>query len=102
MRLASLEMPASGFPAENVDPLALARHAGFFGDRLVLDEHLDSFDERFGGAVVSSDTAPAKISEREEPADTTGQPSLDLREQAPGQPAMGRGCAEAGRCISAR
>ena len=65
MRLASLEMPVSGFRAENVDPPALAKHPGFFGDRLLLDERLGSFDERFGGAVVSLDAAPAKTAESE-------------------------------------
>ena len=76
MRLASLEMPVSGFRAENVDPPALAKHPGFFGDRLLLDERLGSFDERFGGAVVSLDAAPAKTAESEEPADAGRQPSL--------------------------
>jgi hypothetical protein len=42
IRLASLEMPVSGFPAEDTDPHALARSPGFFGDRLLLDERLDS------------------------------------------------------------
>jgi hypothetical protein len=88
MRLASLEMPVSGFPPENIDPPALAGPTGFFGDRLLLDERLDSFDERFGGAVVSSDTGPARTGESEEPADAGRQPSLDLR--ATGQSAIGR------------
>ena len=90
MRLASLEMPVSGFRAEDIDPPALARPPVFFGDRLLLDERLDSFDERFGGAVVSSDAAPAKTAESEEPADAGRQPSLDLREKATGQSAIGR------------
>jgi Protein of unknown function (DUF2778) len=89
MRLASLEMSVSDFPAEDIDPSALARPPVFFGDRLLLDGRLDSFDERFGGAVVSSYTAPATTSESES-ADTAGQPSLDLREKATGQSAIGR------------
>jgi hypothetical protein len=87
MRLASLEMPVSGFPAEDIDPHALARRPGFFGDRLFLDERLDSFDERFGGAVVLSDTAPAR---REGPADAGRQPSPDLREKVTGQSGSSR------------
>ena len=83
MRLASLEMSVSDFPAEDNDP----RPPVFFGDGLLLDGRLDSFDERFGG--VSSYTAPATTSERES-ADTAGQPSLDLREKATGQSASGR------------
>jgi len=89
MRLASLEMSVSDFPAEDIDPSALARPPGFLGDRLLMDGRLDSFDERFGGDVVSSDTAPVTTSERES-ADTAGQPSLDLREKATGQSASGR------------
>jgi Protein of unknown function (DUF2778) len=86
-RLASLEMSVSYFPAEDIDPSALARLPVFFGDRLLLNGRLDSFDERFGGAVVSSDTAPARS---EEPANTARHPSLDLREKATGQSAIGR------------
>jgi hypothetical protein len=89
MRLASLEMSVSDFPAEDIDPHALARLPGFLGDRLLMDGRLDSFDERFGGDVVSSDTAPVTTSERES-ADTAGQPSLDLREKATGQSTSGR------------
>jgi hypothetical protein len=87
MRLASLEMSVSDFPAEDNDPSALARPPIFFGDGLLLDGRLDSFDERFGG--VSSYTAPATNSDMES-ADTAGQPSLDLREKATGQSASGR------------
>ena len=53
MRLASLEMPVSGVAAEDIDPPASASTPNFFGDRLLPGEHLVSFDERFGGAVVS-------------------------------------------------
>ena len=87
MRLASLEMSVSDFPAEDNDPSALARPPVFFGEGLLLEGRLDSFDERFGG--ISSYTAPATTSERES-ADTAGQPSLDLREKATGQSASGR------------
>ena len=87
MRLASLEMSVSDFPAEDIDPSALARPPVFFGDRLLLNGRLDSFDERFGG--VSSYTAPATTSERKS-ADTAGAASLDPREKATGQSASGR------------
>jgi hypothetical protein len=89
MRLASLEMSVSDFPAEDIDPSALARPPVFFGDRLLLNGRLDSFEERFGGSVVSSYTAPPTTSERES-ADTAGQSSLDLREKATGQSGSGR------------
>jgi hypothetical protein len=56
--------------------------------RLLPDEHLDSFDERFGGAVVLSDTAPAR---REELA--AAQPP-DLREKATGQSGSSRSAAK--------
>jgi Protein of unknown function (DUF2778) len=82
MRLASLEMSVSDFPAEDINPSALASPPVFFGDRPLLDGRLDSFDERFGGAVVSSYTAPATTGERES-ADA-GQPLLDLREKGTG------------------
>jgi hypothetical protein len=85
MGLASLEMPVSGFG--DIDPHALTRRPGFFGDRQFLDEHRESFDERFGGAVILSDNAPAK---REEPADAGRQPSPDLREKATGQSGSSR------------
>jgi hypothetical protein len=88
MRLASHEMSVPNFPAEDNDPSALARPPVFFGDGLLLDGRLDSFDERFGG--VSSHTAPATTSDYERGAADTGQPSLDLREKATGQSASGR------------
>jgi rare lipoprotein A len=54
MRLASLEIPVnSGFPAEDIAPPAFARPRASPG-RPLLDERLDSFDERFGGAVASA------------------------------------------------
>jgi hypothetical protein len=87
MRLASLEMSVSDFPAEDNDPSVLARPPVFFGEGLLLDGRLDSFDERFGD--VSSYSAPATTSEMES-ADTAGQQSLDLLEKATGQSASGR------------
>jgi hypothetical protein len=87
MRLASLGMPVSGFPDEDIDPHALSRRPGVFGDRPLLDEHGESFDERFGGAAVLSDTAPAR---REEPADAARQPWPDVREEATGQSGSSR------------
>jgi hypothetical protein len=62
MRLASLEMPVSGFEAEDIDPLALARASGVF-DR---PQRLDSFDERFGASFGWSDTAPARAGDGDE------------------------------------
>jgi Protein of unknown function (DUF2778) len=88
VRLASLEMSVSDFPAEDNDPSALARPPVFFGDGLLLDGRLDSFDERFGG-VLSYTAAPATTIEWGS-AGTPGQPSLDLREKATGQSASGR------------
>jgi Protein of unknown function (DUF2778) len=88
MRLASLEMSVSSFLAGvDIDPHALARLPGSFGDRLLPEEHLDSFDERFGGAVVFSDTAPAS---GEELVAAGRQPSPDLREKATGQSGSSR------------
>ena len=62
MRLASLEMPVSSFDAEDIDPSALARPPGAFGDRLLAVERPDSFDQRFEGLVALSDTGPAMTS----------------------------------------
>jgi hypothetical protein len=60
MRLASLDIPFnSGFIVEDLDPPAFARLGASPGGPL-LYERLDSFDERFGGEVVSSDTAPVR------------------------------------------
>jgi rare lipoprotein A len=76
MRLASLEIPVnSGVTAEDIDPSALARRPSAFGDRLFPVERPDSFDQRFGGAVVSPDIAPARDGERNQLADTA-RPSI--------------------------
>ncbi len=78
MRLASLEVPFSGFEGDDIDPSALARPPGAFGDRLAPVERPDSFDERFRGLVVGSDTGPTMIGDREEEAaGTPRQPSRD-------------------------
>jgi hypothetical protein len=54
MRLASLDIPVnSGFMVEEIDPSAFAR-LGASPGRPLLNERLDSFDERFGGEVGSS------------------------------------------------
>ena len=65
MRLASLEMPVSVFETDDIDPSALARPPGVFGDRLLPVERSDSFDQRFKGLAVWADTAPAMVGERE-------------------------------------
>jgi hypothetical protein len=86
MRLASLEMPISGFEADDTDPSAVA-----FSDRLLPVERPDSFDQRFRGLVVRSDTGPAMIGEREEEAaDTARRPSMALRRNATGPSAIER------------
>jgi hypothetical protein len=87
MRLASLEMPVSGFETHDVDPSALAKPPSAFGDRLLPVERSDSFDQRFKGLAVWADTAPAMIGEREWPAGTARQPT---RETATAHSAIGR------------
>jgi rare lipoprotein A len=90
MRLASLDIPVnSGFTVEHTDPPAFARPRASPG-RSLLYERLDSFDERFGAAIGSPDTAPAKDGERNEPVDTARRPSMALRKKATGQSAIGR------------
>jgi rare lipoprotein A len=78
MRLASLDIPVnSGFMVEDIDPPAFAR-LGASPGRPLLNERPDSFDERFGGAVVSSDTAPVRD------GDTARRPSMALRKKITG------------------
>jgi rare lipoprotein A len=90
MRLASLDIPVnSGFMVEEIDPSAFARLGASPGGPL-LNERLDSFDERFGGAVVSSDTAPVRDGERNEPVDTARRPSMALRKKITGQSVIER------------
>jgi len=86
-RLASLEMPVSGFETDDIDPSALARPPSAFGDRLLPVERSDTFDQRFEGLAVWSDTDPAMIGEREGSAGTARQPT---REKATDQSAIGR------------
>jgi hypothetical protein len=86
MRLASLEMPVSGFQTDDVDPSALARPPSSFGDRLLPVERPDSFDQRFEGLAVWA-TTPAVIGERGASAGTARQP---LRERPTDQSAIGR------------
>ena len=81
MQLASLEMPLSPADTRFTNPRA------FSGDRLLLDDRLASFDERFAGAPASSGTNSAGAAETEERADTALQPSPDLKAA---QPATGR------------
>jgi rare lipoprotein A len=92
MRLASLDIPVnSGFMAEDIDidPSAFAR-LGASPGRTLLNERLDSFDERFGGAVVSSDTAPVRDGERNEAVDTARRPSMAVRKKITGQSVIER------------
>jgi hypothetical protein len=82
MRLASLEVPARfGSPAEDMASPEFARPLAS-SSVPYLDERLDSFDRRFGGAFASYDTAPARAGEGEETADTARPPSSDLRDKA--------------------
>jgi hypothetical protein len=75
MRLASLEIPvASDFGVQDTERPAFAERRASFGDRFLLDEHLDSFDERFGGVSTGTET--------EGLADTALRPSSDLSEIA--------------------
>jgi rare lipoprotein A len=84
MRLASLDIPVnSGFMVEDIDPPAFAR-LGASPGRPFLNERPDSFDERFGGAVVSSDTAPVRD------GDTARRPSMALRKKITGQSVIER------------
>jgi hypothetical protein len=87
MRLASLEMPVSGFETDDIDPSELARPPSAFGDRLLSVERSDSFDQRFKGLAVWSDTDRAMIGEREGSAGTARQPTW---EKATDQSAIGR------------
>jgi rare lipoprotein A len=92
MRLASVEISLnSGFTVEDIDSSVFARPRGSLGRPLFsgqnLNERLDSFDERFRGAVVSPVTAPAGDGERNEPVDTARRPSMVLRKKT-GQSAI--------------
>jgi hypothetical protein len=86
-RLASLEMPVSGFETDDIEPSALARSSSALGDRLPPVERPDSFDQRFKGLAVWSGTGPVMTYEREEAAGTARQP---LQEKAREQSAIGR------------
>lgn len=90
MRLASLGISVnSGLAVEHIDPTAFAWPRAFPG-RSLLDERVDSFDERFGSAIGSLDTAPSKEGVRNEPENTTSRPSVALRDKATGQSAIER------------
>jgi rare lipoprotein A len=58
--------------------------------RSLLDERVDSFDERFEGAIGSPDTAPTKEGVRNEPENIARRPSMALRDKATGQSAIER------------
>jgi hypothetical protein len=87
LRLASLEMPVSGFETDDIEPSALARSSSALGDRPPPVERPDSFDQRFKGLAVWSDTGPVMTYEREEAAGTARRP---LQEKAREQSAIGR------------
>jgi rare lipoprotein A len=90
MRLASLDIPVnSGLMVEDIDPSAFAR-LGASPGRPLLNERLDSFDERFGGAVVSSGTAAVRDGEGNEPVDTARRPSMALRKKITSQSVLER------------
>jgi hypothetical protein len=91
MRLASLEIPvASDFGVQDTERPAFAERRASFGDRFLLDEHLDSFDERFGGVSTGTET--------EGLADTALRPSSDLSDSPICNPPIR---AETGRFIAA-
>jgi rare lipoprotein A len=90
MRLASLDIPVnSGLAVEHIDPPAFAWPRAFPG-RSLLDERVDSFDERFGSAIGSPDTAPTKEGVRNEPENIARRPSVALRDEPTGQSAIER------------
>ena len=88
MRLASLEVPVGlGVAAEDFAPPTLATPRASPG----LDERLDSFGERFEGAVVFSyDPAPTRAGETEEPADAARPPASNSREKTTAPSSIGR------------
>ncbi|PWT84449.1 MAG: hypothetical protein C5B56_15570 [Proteobacteria bacterium] len=86
MRLASLEVPAGlGVSAEDFAPPAFATRASS-----ALDERLDSFGERFEGAIVSYAPAPTRAGEMEEPADVARAPASNTREKTTVQSSIAR------------
>ena len=88
MRLASLDIAvSSGLAVEHIDPAAFSWPRAF-PNRSLLDERLDTFDERFGGAIGSPDTAPPKEAVRNEPENT--RPSTAPHNKATGQSAIER------------
>jgi len=90
MRLASLDIPVkSGLAVEHIDSPLFASPRAFPG-RSLLDERVDSFNERFGGAIGPPDIAPTKEGVRNEPQNTARRPSMSLRDKATGQSAIER------------
>jgi rare lipoprotein A len=88
MRLASLDIANnSGLAVEHIDPAAFAWPRAF-PDRSLLYGRVDSFDERFGAAIGSPDTAPSEGGVRNEPENTARRPSMALRNKATGQSAI--------------
>ena len=86
MRLASLEMPVGfGHAVEETNPPAFSRSGASSGDRLLVDDRLAFFDERFVGAA-SSGTASVGAAETGEYGDAPFPFSLDL----PEKPTTGR------------
>jgi rare lipoprotein A len=88
MRLASLDIANnSGLAVEHIEPAAFAWPRAF-PDRSLLHGRVDSFDERFGAAMGSFDTAPTEGGTRNEPENTARRPSIALRNRATGQSAI--------------
>ena len=87
MRLASLEVPVGlGVAAEDFAPSTFATPRASSG----LGERLDSFGERFDGAVFSFDPAPATAGDREEPADAARPSASNSREKTTVQSTLSR------------
>jgi Protein of unknown function (DUF2778) len=86
MRLASLEMPARfGDAVEENDLPAFSRSRASSGDRLLVDDRLAFFNERFVGAASSGNASTGAT----EYGDSPFPYSLDLAEKA-AQPTTGR------------
>jgi hypothetical protein len=88
MRLASLEVPVGlDLSAEDIVPSTFATASS---GGLLPDARLDSFDQRFGGAIFPLDTIPPGAQKREVPADTAQPSASDFREKSKAQSALGR------------
>jgi Protein of unknown function (DUF2778) len=91
MQLASLEttfVPASA-DVES-DPPASAQRRGSFIERFLVDQRLDSFEERFAGAAVSPVRVSVRTAEMEDGADNLRLTSPDPGGRAIALPAVAR------------